>query len=79
MTEPRRRIASSWHDHNGGLTLYLTRHDEGEGLVYRVENLYGEQLSWNNEAEAKSRAADRLREAGHVCSDKCKPWASLPN
>ena len=31
MKEPRQRIERSWHDHKGGLTLYLTRHDEGAG------------------------------------------------
>lgn len=77
MTEPRRRIEESWHKHNGGLTLYLTRHDEGAGPVYRVENVLGEQLSWNSEAEAKNRAAEALRAQGHVCSPECSGWKPI--
>jgi hypothetical protein len=77
MIEERTRIARSWHDYKGGLTLYLTRHDEGAGPVYRVENLHGTQLSWNNEAEAKSRAAALLREDGHTCSADCKDWEQI--
>ena len=74
MPEERRRIEECWHDHGSGLSLYLTRHDEGAGTVYRVEDLAGQQLSWHNEEEAKARAADRLRELGHECTRRCTGW-----
>lgn len=43
MTEQRRRILQSWHDFEGGVSLHITRHDEGEGPVYRLEDLVGRQ------------------------------------
>jgi hypothetical protein len=77
MTEPRRRVLQSWHDHGGGVTLYITRHDEGAGPVYRLEDLVGHQWSWGNEAKAKGVASKLLEEIGHRCSDKCKSWEPI--
>jgi hypothetical protein len=31
MTEPMKRILTCWHDHEGGVMFYITRHDEGKG------------------------------------------------
>ena len=73
----RHRIEESWHDHNGGLSLYLTRHDEGAGPVYRVENWFTDQISWNTESEAKKTAADRLAAEGHRCTDCCYDWRTV--
>jgi hypothetical protein len=36
-------------------------------------------LSWNNETEAKRRAAALLKEHGHRCSERCRDWEPLPN
>lgn len=77
MIDPRKRVEECWHDHGGGLSLYLTRHDEGAGPVYRVENLVGQQVSWHDEAEAKRRAVDRLRELGHECTAQCTGWTPI--
>ena len=73
----RRRIEKCWHEHGAGLPLYLTRHDEGAGPVYRVEDLFGQQVPWHNEAQAKDRAAALLRERGHVCTERCTGWEPM--
>src|SRR3954469_13756312 len=71
------RIARAWHGHNGGRPLYLTRHHEATGVVYRVEDFYTDQVSCGTQAAAKTQAMDRLRDEGHVCSTNCQDWRPL--
>ena len=79
MNEGKRRILRCWHDHDGGVSLYVTRHDSGEGLVYRLENRYGIQGSWGDETKAKEKASEFLKEAGHHCSENCSDWGPISN
>lgn len=59
------------------MTLYLTRHDEGAGPVFRVENHSGVHVSWGTADAAEAGAAAVLQEDGHECSDKCQNWMPI--
>jgi hypothetical protein len=81
MTGPTNypRILQSWHDHDGGVTLFITRHDEGAGPVYRLEDQNGNQWARGNEAKVKEDATRRLFEMGHQCAGNCRDWFQAPN
>jgi len=78
----RRRILQSRHDFGGDrvLRLAITLHDEGAGLVYRVEEgTIGNQWAWvGSEGEARASAAEALKTTGHSCSDRCTDWEAIP-
>jgi hypothetical protein len=70
----RKRVLRRWHN---GFVVVITRHDEGD--VYRAETGDGKLLAWVGTAEeAEARAGEVLREAGHLCSDKCSEWTAIP-
>jgi len=75
MKEEMRRILKSTHDHKGSVTFYITRHDEGAGPVYRLEDLHGIPWSWGNEAKAKAVASALLKEDAEPVNDIETPRA----
>ena len=78
MAEKYRRILRSWHDEDGGVSFYITRHDEGAGDVYRLENLFGDQWARvGTEEEAKAKASELLAKVRHRCADRCRDWEKV--
>ena len=72
-----RRILKSWHDHKDGIWLYITRHNEDAGPVYRLEDLTGRQWAWRHEDKAREVAHRLLGEIGHKCTAKCRYWSPV--
>jgi len=74
-----KRIQACWHDEGqGGISLVMTIHDEGQGSVYQVNATDGTLLARNRtEQDAKSRAAEVLKDKGHVCSPRCTTWIEI--
>lgn len=86
MTEPIRRIKRCWHDHGGGVSFFMARHDEGSGPIYRLEGIESagngvvqKLLSWGSEEKAKGIAKNLLDDAGHQCGDTCRDWETVSN
>lgn len=86
MTEPMKRILHCWHDHDGGVSFYITRHDEGMGRVYRLEGVESTKdgvvhklLSWGSEDKARGIAKKLLDDAGHQCGEICRDWEPVSN
>ena len=64
---------------NKSFTIYITHHDEGAGDVYRSEDQDGFMGVWDSLDGVKARTPERLREAGHECSDRCSDWEPISN
>ncbi len=75
----RKRIARRWHDTGGlGTALFITRHNEGVGDVYRAES-GGAQIAWVGNEDAAKMAADEFMTAPrHACSAECSEWTAIP-
>lgn len=60
------------------LTLYITRHNEGAGDVYRSERRDGEQIARGSFDTVKADTREWLQREGHVCSRQCSDdWEDL--